>query len=42
MRPVVWTDEARRDLSSIVGYLAQETLVVAERVGTQILEMAKR
>lgn len=42
MRPVVWADEARRDLISIVRYVAEENPVAAERVGARILDIAKQ
>lgn len=40
MRPVAWTDEARRDLLGIVEYIAQNNPSAAERAGESILTSA--
>lgn len=38
MRPVVWSEEARRDLLAIVGYIAKENPRAAGNVGEGIIK----
>lgn len=42
MAKVIWTEPALNDLREIIDYIAKDSLVYAERLGTKIVEAPRR